>query len=121
MIAILKYNAGNVTSVENAINKLGYPTVTTDEIEVLKSADKVVFPGVGEAGSAMKHLIEKELDKAIKMLKQPVLGICLGMQLMCEHSEEGNTLGTWVFSIRESRNSLLKTSFRIPDGIISLP
>ena len=100
MIAILKYNAGNVTSVENAINKLGYPTVITDNIAILKSADKVVFPGVGEAGSAMQHLKEKELDKAIKLLKQPVLGICLGMQLMCEYSEEGDTHGLGIFKTK---------------------
>ncbi|NEN22638.1 imidazole glycerol phosphate synthase subunit HisH [Cryomorpha ignava] len=97
MIAILKYNAGNVTSVENAINKLGYSTVITDDNSILESADKVIFPGVGEAGSAMRHLKEKGLDEVIKALKQPVLGICLGMQLMCTYSEEGDTLGLGIF------------------------
>ena len=100
MIAILKYNAGNVTSVENAVQNLGYSTVVTDDIEVLKSADKVIFPGVGEASSAMKYLTEKGLDKVIRELTQPVLGICLGMQLMCESSEEGETKGLGIFSAK---------------------
>ena len=100
MIAILKYNAGNVTSVENAVQNLGYPTVVTDDVEVLKSADKVIFPGVGEASSAMKYLKENGLDKVIQELKQPVLGICLGMQLMCESSEEGETKGLGVFDAK---------------------
>lgn len=97
MIAILKYNAGNVTSVENAIKKLGYSSVITGDISILQSADKVIFPGVGEAGSAMRHLKEKGLDEVIKALKQPVLGICLGMQLMCAYSEEGDTHGLGIF------------------------
>lgn len=100
MIAILKYNAGNVTSVENAVRNLGYSTVVTDDIEVLKSADKVIFPGVGEASSAMKHLKEKGLDKVIQQLTQPVLGICLGMQLMCDSSEEGETKGLGIFDVK---------------------
>jgi glutamine amidotransferase len=100
MIAILKYNAGNVTSVENAVKNLGYSTVVTDDIEVLKSADKVIFPGVGEASSAMKHLKEKGLDSVIKELKQPVLGICLGMQLLCDSSEEGDTKGLGIFGAK---------------------
>lgn len=100
MIAILKYNAGNVTSVENAVQKLGYSTVVTDDIEVLKGADKVIFPGVGEASSAMQFLKEKGLDEAIMHLKQPVLGICLGMQLMCESSEEGGTKGLGIFDAK---------------------
>ncbi len=100
MIAILKYNAGNVASVENAVRNLGYSTVVTDDFEVLKSADKVIFPGVGEASSAMKHLQEKGLDKVIRELTQPVLGICLGMQLMCESSEEGDTKGLGIFDAK---------------------
>lgn len=100
MIAILKYNAGNVTSVENAVRNLGYPTVVTDDIQLLKSADKVIFPGVGEASSAMKHLKEKGMDKVIKQLTQPVLGICLGMQLMCESSKEGDTKGLGIFDVK---------------------
>lgn len=98
MIAILKYNAGNVQSVENAIQRLGYKTTVTDDVAILKSADKVIFPGVGEASSAMEYLVERSLDQVIKGLKKPVLGICLGMQLMCAFSEEGNTEGIGVFS-----------------------
>lgn len=97
MIAILKYNAGNVKSVENAIRKLGYEVIVTDDENLLKSADKIIFPGVGEAGSAMRYLKKHKLDELIKSLQQPFLGICLGMQLMCEHSEEGNTAGLGIF------------------------
>lgn len=100
MIAILKYNAGNVKSVENAVKKLGYEVIITDDEKLLKSADKVIFPGVGEASSAMKYLKENQLDNLIKSLQQPVLGICLGMQLMCEHSEEGNTDGLGIFKTK---------------------
>jgi glutamine amidotransferase len=96
-IAIIKYNAGNIMSVENAINRLGYNCIVTDDPEQIKIADKVIFPGVGEASSAMKYLREKKLDQLIKSLKQPVLGICLGQQLMCTYSEEGNTACMGVF------------------------
>ncbi|MDM1508962.1 imidazole glycerol phosphate synthase subunit HisH [Myroides odoratimimus] len=97
MIAILKYNAGNVQSVQNAIERLGYQTIVTDDVAILTSADKVIFPGVGEASSAMRYLVDKGLDKVIIGLKQPVLGICLGMQLLCHSSEEGNVAGLGVF------------------------
>lgn len=100
MIAILKYSAGNVTSVENAVRKLGYSTVVTDDIEVLQTADKVIFPGVGEASSAMDYLKNRGLDQVIMNLNQPVLGICLGMQLMCEFSEEGETEGLGIFDTK---------------------
>jgi glutamine amidotransferase len=100
MIAILKYNAGNVTSVQNAVEKLGFSTVVTDDIALLRNADKVIFPGVGEASSAMQYLKEKGLDQVIVQLKQPVLGICLGMQLMCKFSEEGDTKGLGIFDAK---------------------
>ncbi|MEN8817719.1 MAG: imidazole glycerol phosphate synthase subunit HisH [Nonlabens sp.] len=91
MIAIVKYNAGNIGSVTNALNRLGVENKVTDDPAELQNADKVIFPGVGEAGTAMKYLKDRGLDEVIKNLKQPVLGICLGMQLMCNHSEEGDT------------------------------
>lgn len=91
MIAIVKYNAGNIRSVQNALSRLGYDSIITDDPAKLKAADKVIFPGVGEANSAMRYLKENRLDVVIKSLQQPVLGICLGLQLMCSSSEEGNT------------------------------
>ena len=97
MIAILKYNAGNIKSVQNALTRLGFESIITDDPEDLYIADKVIFPGVGEASSAMKYLRERELDKTILSLKQPVLGICLGLQLMCRHTEEGNTKCLGIF------------------------
>lgn len=97
MIAIIDYDAGNVKSVQNALNKLGYQSVITSDAETIKKAEKVIFPGVGEASSAMKKLKERNLDTLIPNLKQPVLGICLGMQLLCKSSEEGNTQGLGVF------------------------
>ena len=100
MIAIVKYNAGNVKSVYNAVTRLGYEAVVTDDFETLQNADKVIFPGVGEASSAMVYLKEKGLDKVIKNLKQPTLGICLGQQLMCAYSEEGNTDCLGIFPIQ---------------------
>ncbi|MDO4181356.1 MAG: imidazole glycerol phosphate synthase subunit HisH [Bacteroidales bacterium] len=89
-IAIVKYNAGNIYSVDHALKRLGAEAIVTADKEVLMAADKVIFPGVGEAGTTMNHLRENHLDEVIKNLKQPVLGICLGMQLMCRHSEEGD-------------------------------
>jgi len=99
MIAIVKYNAGNTKSVENAIRRLGYDCVVTDDVQQLQQADKVIFPGVGEAASAMEYLKEKALDDVIRNLKQPVLGICLGLQLLCKSSEEGNTQGLGLFDV----------------------
>ncbi|MPS64475.1 imidazole glycerol phosphate synthase subunit HisH [Chryseobacterium sp.] len=99
MIAIIKYNGGNVNSVQNALNRLGAESIITDNFELISKADKVIFPGVGEASSTMKSLKEKGLDKLIPALKQPVLGICLGMQLMCKNNEEGNTVGMGIFDI----------------------
>ncbi len=89
-VAIIKYNAGNIRSVSFALERLGVEHVITSDPDEIKNADKVIFPGVGEASSTMKYLKENKLDELIVNLKQPVLGICLGMQLMCSHSEEGN-------------------------------
>lgn len=89
-VAIVKYNAGNIRSVDCALRRLGVEAYVTADKEWLQSADKVIFPGVGEAETTMKHLKATGLDGLIKDLRQPVLGICLGMQLMCRHSEEGN-------------------------------
>lgn len=99
MIAIIKYNAGNVNSVQNALKRLNVQSIVTDDADLIRKADKVIFPGVGEASSTMKLLKEKGLDELIPTLKQPVLGICLGMQLMCKYSEEGNTKGLGIFDI----------------------
>lgn len=99
MIAIIKYNGGNVSSVQNSLNRLNVGSVVTDDFDLIRKADKVIFPGVGEASSTMKLLKEKGLDQLIPTLKQPVLGVCLGMQLMCKNNEEGNTVGMGIFDI----------------------
>jgi len=99
MIAIIKYNGGNVNSVQNALKRLNVNSIITDDFELIQKADKVIFPGVGEASSTMKNLKEKGLDRLIPTLKQPVLGICLGMQLMCKNNEEGSTVGMGIFDI----------------------
>jgi glutamine amidotransferase len=104
-IAIINYGAGNIKSIQFAINRLGYEAVLTDNVAEIRAADKVIFPGVGEASSAMKMLKESGLDTLIPTLKQPVLGICLGMQLMCKHSEEGDTNGLGIFDVNVVRFS----------------
>ncbi len=96
-IVIINYGAGNIQSIKFAIQRLGYEAILSDDAEEIKSADKVIFPGVGEASSAMEKLKATGLDKLIPTLKQPVLGICLGMQLMCNYCEEGNTQGLRIF------------------------
>jgi imidazole glycerol-phosphate synthase subunit HisH len=96
-IAIIKYNAGNIMSVEFALKRIGVECEVTDDFEQILSADKVIFPGVGEASTTMLYLMQKKLDLLIKDLKQPVLGICLGLQLMCRYSEEGNTKCLGIF------------------------
>lgn len=96
-VAIIKYNAGNIFSVDYALKRIGVTPVITSDKEILLKADKVIFPGVGEAETTMKYLKEQNLDILIKDLRQPVLGICLGMQLMCKYSEEGNTECLGIF------------------------
>ena len=98
-IVIINYGAGNIQSIKFAIQRLGYEAVLSDDAEEIKHADKVIFPGVGEASSAMAKLRNTNLDKIIPDLKQPVLGICLGMQLMCNYTEEGNTTGLSIFDV----------------------
>lgn len=99
MTAIVKYNAGNIRSVLFALERLGQPAVWTDDPDTLRSADRVIFPGVGEASSAMRYLRERGLDEVIRSLQQPVLGICLGLQLFCRHSEEGDTDCLGIFDV----------------------
>jgi len=96
-IVIIKYNAGNILSVQNALQRLDYKSIITDDSNLIKRADKVIFPGVGEAGSAMKYLRERGLDEVIQSITKPFLGICLGLQLMCKYSEEADTTCLGIF------------------------
>ena len=98
-VVLIKYNAGNIQSVLYALERMGVAATVTDDHEAIRSADKVLFPGVGEALSAMQSLRSKKLDEVIKDLKQPVLGICVGLQLMCKHSEERDTKGIGIFDV----------------------
>lgn len=98
-IVIINYGAGNIQSIMFAIERLGFKAVLSNNSDEIKAADKVIFPGVGEASYAMKMLAASGLDILIPTLKQPVLGICLGMQLMCNYSEEGNTKGLGIFDV----------------------
>ena len=106
-VAIVKYNAGNIRSVENALRRLSVDPVTTDVAAEIATADRVVFPGVGEASSAMRYLRERGLDKTIRSLSQPVLAICLGMQLLCGRSEENDAecLGILPYRVRRFANA----------------
>ncbi len=111
-VAIIKYNAGNVQSMQYALQRIGEESVVTDDTEIIQKADKVIFPGVGHAAPAMEYLKERGLDEIILNLKQPVLGICLGMQLMCKHSEEGDTPCLGIF---DSEIKLFKSdTFKVP-------
>jgi glutamine amidotransferase len=112
-IVIIKYNAGNIRSVEFALQRLGIEPEITADPEKVKAADKVIFPGVGEASTTMKYLREHKLDQLIVSLKQPVLGICLGLQLMCNHSEEGDVQCLGIFEEEVKR-------FQIPKAEESL-
>lgn len=103
MIAIIQYNAGNATSVKNAVESLGFDCEITSDQQKIRAAEKVIFPGVGAAQSAMLYLKTYGLDSCIQKLKQPVLGICLGQQLLCAHSEEGNTKGLGIFDAKVKR------------------
>ncbi|PQJ81916.1 imidazole glycerol phosphate synthase subunit HisH [Polaribacter glomeratus] len=98
-LVIINYGAGNIKSIQFAFKRLGVDAILSNNIDEIRAADKVIFPGVGEASTAMKMLQESGLDKVIPTLKQPVLGICLGMQLMCNSSEEGNTKGLGIFNV----------------------
>ncbi len=109
-LAIIKYNAGNIRSVSFALERLGIDFILTENTEEIQSADKVIFPGVGEASTTMRYLKERKLDAVIKDLKQPTLGICLGMQLMCHHSDENNTdcLGIFNETVQLFKSDTLK-------------
>jgi glutamine amidotransferase len=113
-IAIIKYNAGNIQSVLYALERIGAEAVVTDNAKQIQQADKVIFPGVGEASSAMQYLRERKLDVVIKNLTQPVLGICLGMQLMCNHSEENDTSCMNIFDVQVKRFATNDPSIKIP-------
>jgi glutamine amidotransferase len=114
-IVILKYNAGNIQSVLFALERIGVQAVVTDEPETIRKADKIIFPGVGEASTAMSYLAERNLDKLIVSLNQPVLGICLGMQLLCGYSEENDTKCLDVFSgINVKRFHPVNNSLKVP-------
>ena len=113
-VAIVKYNAGNVCSVDYALRRLGVEACLTADAEELRKADKVIFPGVGEAGTTMTYLRASGLDGVIRSLRQPVLGICLGMQLMCSHSEEGNAQGLGIFDVDVRRFQPRQHEDKIP-------
>lgn len=102
-LVIIKYNAGNIQSVLYALERIGMEAVVTDDAALIASADKVIFPGVGEASTAMQYLRERNMDSLVKNLRQPVLGICLGMQLMCTHSEENDTECLGIFHTKVKR------------------
>jgi glutamine amidotransferase len=104
-LVIINYGAGNIKSIQFAFNRLGVDAILSNDPKEIKSADKVIFPGVGEASSAMQMLRESGLDVLIPTLKQPVLGICLGMQLLCKYTEEGNTKGLGIFQTNVKRFS----------------
>ncbi len=111
---IIKYNAGNIQSVLYALERIGVSAMVTDSIEEIQTADKVIFPGVGEASTAMQYLKERKLDELIKNSKQPVLGICLGMQLMCTHSTENDTACLGIFEEHVKQFETKESAIKIP-------
>lgn len=113
-VAVVKYNAGNIRSVDYALKRLGIEAVITADKEILQSADKVIFPGVGEAETTMNHLKATGLDELIKNLRQPVFGICLGMQLMCRYSEEGEVDCLNIFDVDVKRFVPQKHEDKVP-------
>jgi len=113
-LAIIKYNAGNIQSVLNALERLGVKGEVTDNPEIIQSSDKVIFPGVGEASSAMKSLRQNNLDQVIRDLKQPVFGICVGMQLLCQHSEENNIDCLGIIPVNVKRFNAGQLKFKVP-------
>ena len=113
-IAIIQYNAGNIQSVLYALERIGAEAIVTDNQETIMAADKVIFPGVGEASTAMNYLKERNLDQVIQSLKQPLLGICLGMQLMCSFSEENNTNCLGIFNEQVKQFIPTEQSLKVP-------
>ncbi|MDY4845346.1 MAG: imidazole glycerol phosphate synthase subunit HisH [Parabacteroides sp.] len=113
-VAIIKYNAGNICSVDCALKRLGITPVITADEALLRRADKVIFPGVGEAGTTMEYLREHGLDRIIRSLQQPVLGICIGMQLLCRHSEEGDADCLGIFDAEVKRFVSQRHEDKIP-------
>lgn len=113
-VAIIKYNAGNICSVDYALKRLGVAPIITADPEILRKADKIIFPGVGEALTTMEYLRAHRLDEVIQTLKQPVLGICLGMQLLCQHSEEGDTDCLGIFPADVKRFQPIRHEDKVP-------
>ena len=113
-VAIVKYNAGNIYSVVNAMKRLGIEPVLTDDAEMLQKADRMLFPGQGQAREAMEYLKAHQLDQVIKNLKQPVLGICVGQQLLCRHSEEGDVDCIGIFDVDVKRFQPQKHEDKVP-------
>ena len=111
-IVIVKYNAGNIQSVLFALERIGAKAIVTDDKETILSADKIIFPGVGEASTAMEYLKQRNLDQVIQSAKQPLLGICLGMQLLCKHSEENDTDCMNIFDVNVKR--FVSADLKIP-------
>ena len=113
-VAIVKYNAGNIYSVVNALKRIGVEPLLTDDARQLQDADRIIFPGQGEASGAMEYLRQRGLDNVIRSLQQPVLGICIGQQLLCRHSEEGNTDCIGVFDVDVKRFQPKKHEDKVP-------